>query len=142
MARKFQLTGASVILYKNGKILLQQRRDNLCWGYHGGGVEPGERVEDAAKRELFEETGLVANSLKLYGVFSGPNHHHVYPDGNEADIIDIVYTCDEFSGEESGQESEVNDLRWFDFDSIPTNLSPVIKDALLQFIKEMKDTGL
>lgn len=139
MGRKFQLTGASIILYKDKKILLQQRKDNLCWGYHGGAVEPGERVEDAAKRELFEETGLTANSIKLYGVFSGPGHHHIYPDGNEADVIDIVYTCNDFSGKELAQESEVNDLQWFDFEKIPDNLSPLIKDTLLKFIEEQKN---
>jgi ADP-ribose pyrophosphatase YjhB (NUDIX family) len=32
---------------------------------HGGGVEIGESVEEAAKRELFEETGLIANNLEI-----------------------------------------------------------------------------
>jgi len=59
--KPFHLFGASVIIHKNGKILLQQRRDNKCWGYHGGRVELGEVVEEAVKRELFEETGLTAN---------------------------------------------------------------------------------
>lgn len=63
--------GASVIIEnKEGKILLQKRKDNHCWGYAGGSVELNENVEDAAKRELFEETGLTANSLELFGVFS------------------------------------------------------------------------
>jgi len=63
------LFGASVIVYRNDKILLQQRQDNKCWGYHGGRVEIGEIVEDAAKRELLEETGLIANTLELFGIF-------------------------------------------------------------------------
>ncbi len=138
MGKKFQLTGASVIIYKNGKVLLQQRKDNLCWGYHGGRVELGEKVEDAAMRELFEETGITANSLKLYGVFSGEEHHYVYPDGNEVDIIDIVYVCDDFKGNEIAQISEVNDLKWFDIDDIPLNLSPPIKSTLLKFVEEKK----
>ena len=136
MGNRFQLTGASVILYRDGKILLQQRKDNGCWGYHGGRVELGEAVEDAAKRELLEETGLVADSLRLYGVFSGKEQHHVYPDGNEAEIIDIVYLCDSFHGTPAAQESEVKDLRWFEFDRIPENLSPPIRTALLKFLSE------
>lgn len=55
MGKKFQLCGASVILYKDNKVLLQQIKDNKCWGYHGGAVEMGEKVEDATKRELLEE---------------------------------------------------------------------------------------
>jgi len=97
MGKQFQLCGASVIIYKRNEVLLQKRKDNGCWGYHGGAVEMGEKVEDAAMRELYEETGLIANDLVLYGVFSGPEQYHIYPDGNEAHIIDIVYLCDDFS---------------------------------------------
>lgn len=137
MGNKSQLTGASVIIYKDNKVLLQQRSDNKCWGYHGGRIEMGEVVEDAAKREVFEETGLIIHSMQLFGVFSGPDLHHIYPDGNEVDIIDIVFICDEFSGELKRQESEVDDLRWFAIDDLPDNLSPPIRRALLQFIKTL-----
>lgn len=133
MGKKFQLCGASVIVYKDNKVLLQQRKDNKCWAYHGGHVEMGENVEDAAKRELLEETGLIANKLDLYGVFSGSEHYHVYPDGNEAYIIDIVYLCNDFTGVIRRQESEVLELKWFDFDKLPEMLSPVIKSVLIKF---------
>lgn len=139
MARKFQLCGASIIIYKNNQVLLQRRADNDCWAYHGGAVEMGEKVEDAARRELFEETGLVAKDINLYGVFSGSELHHIYPDGNEAFIIDIVYTCKDYSGDLLKQESEVSDLKWFDMDDIPEKLSPPVKLILEQFCKEKCD---
>ena len=64
--------GASVIVEdQQGRVLLQKRTDNHCWGYPGGSTELDERVEDAAARELREETGLVAGKLELFGVFSG-----------------------------------------------------------------------
>lgn len=103
-------------------------------GYHGGQVELGEIVEEAAKREVLEETGLTVHSLKLFGVYSGPDLYHVYPDGNEAYIIDIVYSSDDFSGVIKRQESEVNDLRWFSMAELPENLSPPIRRALHDFI--------
>lgn len=133
MSMKFQLCGASVIIFKDKRILLQQRMDNKCWGYHGGCVELGENVEDAAKRELFEETHLIANKLELYGVFSGPEQYHVYPDGNEAFIIDIVYLCDNFSGELHKQDGELAELEWFDMNALPEKLSPPIKSTLIKF---------
>ncbi len=141
MGRKFQLCGASVIVYQGNKVLLQQRRDNQCWGYHGGGVEMGENVEAAAKRELLEETGLTANSLQLYGVFSGPEQYHVYSDGNEAYIIDIVYLCDDYTGTPRAQASELLDLRWFDMDSLPDKLSPPVRTALTRFCREHLQAG-
>ena len=55
--------GAGIIVEDDkGRVLLQLRADNHCWGYCGGSIEPDEKVEDAAKRELFEETGLIAES--------------------------------------------------------------------------------
>ena len=58
--------GASVIVVdEHGRILLQLRSDNHCWGYAGGSVELDEVVEDAAKRELLEETGLVADKIEI-----------------------------------------------------------------------------
>lgn len=136
MGKELQLCGASVIVYKDNKVLLQQRKDNKCWAYHGGSVEMGEKVEDAARRELLEETGLIANRLDLYGVFSGSEQYHVYPDGNEAYIIDIVYLCNDFTGDIRGQESEVLELKWFDFNKLPERLSPPIKSVLIKFCNE------
>jgi 8-oxo-dGTP pyrophosphatase MutT (NUDIX family) len=56
--------GAGVIvLNQDGHILLQRRTDTLDWGTIGGSLEPGESLEEAAERELFEEAGLKANQL-------------------------------------------------------------------------------
>ena len=49
--------GAGVIVYDDGKILLQERKDNGKWALHAGGVEVGEELEETARRELLEETG-------------------------------------------------------------------------------------
>ena len=87
------IVGAGVVIHKDGKLLLQQRKDSGCWALHGGAVELGEVVEDAAKRELFEETGLVAHSLELIGVFSGKELFYTYPNGDMVAIISISYLC-------------------------------------------------
>ena len=129
--------GASVIVEnEQGEILLQLRADNNCWGYAGGSVELDECVEDAAKRELMEETGLLAHELKLFGVFSGKDLHYTYPNGDEVSNIDIVYICNSYSGELKKDLSEVKALRFFALSDLPENISPPIKKPLREYIKK------
>ena len=119
--------GASVIVEdEQGRVLLQKRTDNHCWGYPGGSTELDERVEDAASRELLEETGLTANQLELFGVFSGPELHYVYPNGDEVSNIDVVFLCKDYTGTLNCQQEESEELRFFEPGQLPENLSPPI----------------
>ena len=128
--------GASVIVEdKQGRILLQLRHDNHCWGYAGGSVELDEVVEDAAKRELYEETGLVANKLELFGVFSGKDTHYVYPNGDEVSNVDIVYICKDYSGDLKCQDDEVDELKFFETEDVPENISPPIRFPLHKYLE-------
>ena len=129
--------GASVIVEnEKGELLLQLRTDNGCWAYSGGSVEPDEEVMEAARRELFEETGLEALSLSLYGVFSGADMHYVYPNGDEVSNIDIVYVCKSYRGTLSPQADEVKELRFFPPEALLENLSPPNARALRQYASE------
>ena len=117
--------GASVIVEdEQGRVLLQKRTDNHCWGYPGGSTELDERVEDAAARELFEETGLVAERLELFGVFSGKELHYIYPNGDEVSNVDIVFLCTAYSGELRRDKAETEGLCFFEPGKPPENLSP------------------
>ncbi|MGN0637510.1 MAG: NUDIX hydrolase [Huintestinicola sp.] len=131
-----QHTAASVIVEnEKGEILLQKRTDNGTWSYCGGAVELFERVEDAAARELLEETGLKALSLELFGIFSGEEQHYIYPNGDEVSTIDIVYICKSFSGELKCQPEEVLELRFFGIDEIPENISPPTCEPLRKYME-------
>ena len=129
--------GASVIVVDSeNRILLQLRSDNHCWGYAGGSVELDEVVEEAAKRELLEETGLIAEELELFGVFSGKDTHYTYPNGDEVSNVDIVYVCKRYSGALNCQDGEVEELKFFRVDEIPQNISKPIRVALNKWIEQ------
>ena len=129
--------GASVIVEDDqGRILLQLRSDNHCWGYAGGSVELDEEVEAAARRELLEETGLLAHKMELFGVFSGKDTHYIYPNGDEVSCVDIVYVCRQYHGILSCQKGEVDALQFFPLDRIPENISPPICRPLHKWVEQ------
>jgi len=127
--------GASVIVENSkGEILLQLRKDNNCWAYPGGLVDVNEVVEEAAKRELTEETGIVAHSLQLFGVFSGKELYHIYPNGDEVSIVDVVYVCKNFSGNIKADNIECADAKFFPIDKLPENMSPPVVSAISKYL--------
>lgn len=69
------LTVDCVVLNADGELLLIRRKNPPFQGalaLPGGFVDIGETVEDACRRELFEETGVKAGKLSLIGVYSDP----------------------------------------------------------------------
>jgi 8-oxo-dGTP pyrophosphatase MutT (NUDIX family) len=63
----------SVVLILNNQNELLFATSNGWLGLPGGLMELGESLEDTARREVKEETGLDIGDLKLLGVFSGKN---------------------------------------------------------------------
>ncbi|MBU2662169.1 NUDIX domain-containing protein [Actinoplanes bogorensis] len=102
-----------------GRILLQQRSDDRTWCIPGGAVEPGERLEEAARRELREETGLLAGELTLLMARSGPECLLVYPNGDQCQVISVTYRAESWSGRLDRADPETVDLRFFDLRGLP-----------------------
>lgn len=128
------LTGAGVILEDNlGRILLQRRTDNHCWGIPGGSMELGETFEDTARREVLEETGLIVGELNLFYLNSGPSTHYTYPNGDEVYQACTVFTSSDFSGDITLQEDESEDTEWFYPHQIPDNINPPDRVPLQKF---------
>ena len=120
------------MLDKQNRLLLMRRSDNGCWGFPGGSIEPGELVEIAARREVFEETNLEVGVMSLFGVFSGPELYYKYPNGDEVYNVLIVYLSHDWQGEIK-LNNEHTEWKWLHAHEIPEDINPPIKPVIEQF---------
>jgi len=130
------MVGAAVLIVNHqNELLMLLRTDNSCWGIPGGAMEPGESLEETARRETFEETGLTIQALYLLDVFSGPELFYRYPDGNQVYNVTAVYLALSVSGEMLVGKDAQSRRGYFPLDDLPGNASPPIRPVLARLGK-------
>lgn len=138
--RPILMVGAAVlVLDQQDRLLMMKRSDNGCWGLPGGATEPGEVVEEAARRETLEETNLEIGKMSLFGVFSGPELYYKYPNGDEAYNVSIIYLSRDWRGEVRLNNAHTEWL-WFAANEIPEDVSPPIRPVIEQFKRSVSKT--
>jgi len=124
--KKVANAGIGVMLLKDGKVLLGKRNDDSikadsllhgegAWTCPGGKLDFGEKIVEAAKKELSEETGIKANDLKVISVTNEIVH--------DAHFVTIGFLCKNFDGEPKIMEpEEIEEWRWFPLNGLPKNM--------------------
>lgn len=123
------LTVDCVVVDPARGVLMVRRKNPPFKGQYalpGGFVEIGETVEDAAKRELMEETSIDAKTLSLVGVYSKPDRD---PRGHTCSIAFLVRA--ENQEAKAGDDAEaVAWIKNFDGIEIAFDHRKIITDAL------------
>jgi 8-oxo-dGTP pyrophosphatase MutT (NUDIX family) len=115
--------GACVVAFdREGRALLQRRSDTNTWGFPGGSMELGDSLEDTARRELLEETGLRASNLEFVTMLSGEAFRFTYPNGDEIYNVAAIFVTREPTGE-ARHDHESLELRWFAPHEVPEDLA-------------------
>ena len=104
--------GVGALIFDGTKILLVERgKDPLkgYWSLPGGILETGERLEEAIRREVLEETGLEIEPLSMFEIFE-----RIMPDGDgraEYHYVLIDYLC-RVTGGRLQAASDVSRAAW------------------------------
>ena len=94
-----------------GIVLIERKNPPVGLALPGGFVEVGESVEEAAVREMKEETGLEVKLSKLLGVYSDPNRDPRFH------VVSVVFVGDAEGEPKAG--SDAKRVRVFRLEEIP-----------------------
>lgn len=102
------------MVLRDGKILLGMKKRGFGvgrWNGFGGKIEESETIEQAALRELKEESGITAREMTKGGILE-------FSFENDPKILEVhIFKVTDFIGEPT--ESEEMKPQWFSFDNIP-----------------------
>jgi mutator protein MutT len=132
-SRPLIMVGAGIIILdEQDRILLTQRADNHAWSIPGGSLEPGETLEQAARRETEEEVGLQIGEMEFAGVYSGPELYYQYPNGDQVYNVTVVYESRDVSGS-LRIDAESVQVRYFPLNDLP-EISPPLKPVFEAYL--------
>jgi 8-oxo-dGTP pyrophosphatase MutT (NUDIX family) len=106
-------SAAVVLVDKQNRILFGKHSDRNIWVLPGGLIEPAELPADAALRELWEETGLIAELTGILGVYGGPDLIVEYVNGDRASYVATIFRGHITGGSLRPDGTEILEARYF-----------------------------
>ncbi len=107
-----RLAPAVIVVVQRGREILMARSRHFAPGVYSvlaGFVEPGETLEEAVKREVFEETGIRLKDIRYFASQPWPFPHSLM----------IGFTANYAGGELLINEEEIEDAGWFTAENMP-----------------------
>ena len=120
--------GIGVMIFKNGRVLLGKRKGSHGageWAPPGGHFEYGESLEESARREVREETGLEIESINFLSLYNQKDYMPKH-------VINIGLTAKWKSGEAKVLEPEkCEEWKWCEIDNLPEPLFATVKNYVV-----------
>ena len=114
--------GVGVLVIDKGRVLLGKRKGSHgtgTWSAPGGHLEFGESIEDCARREVLEETGLEIGDIRC-----GPYTNNVFV-AEQKHYLTVFVLAKPLSGELKNMEPEkCEGWAWFEWERLPEPLFP------------------
>lgn len=108
----------AIVGNERGEMLLIQRADSGVWLYPTGWADIGYSASEVAAKEVFEETGIEAEPLRLIAVLDGLRLGFT-----TVPLYSLVFYCRAVGGSLLRHPLETRDVGWFSEDALPTPLA-------------------
>ncbi|QFT89600.1 Diadenosine hexaphosphate hydrolase [Bacillus sp. THAF10] len=136
--RPLLLSGAVVLILNSKNQVLLQQRGNGSWTLPGGLLEVGESLEETARREIKEETGLEIEKLELLDICSGPDYYMKLNNGDEFYSVTAVYLAYQATGSLEIDYSESKDMRYFHLNELPAEMNEANRRYLDTYFRKLE----
>ena len=116
VSKIFVTVDVLVINKKTDEILLIKRLNEPfkdCWALPGGFVDENEDLEQAARRELFEETNIETDEMTQIGTFGKPYRD---PRGH---MISVAYQTNLIESQKVKAKDDAKEVKWFSIKDLP-----------------------
>ena len=126
-------TGASsvgvriLVINSKNEILLVEHTYVDGWHFPGGGVNRNESMHAAAKRELWEESGVIATkTLSIFNIY----HHDIHG------VTDypILFVTSDFQNDPNAVLSpEIKQAKWFSLNALPSTITQSTQNRINEY---------
>lgn len=121
--KKYPKIGVNIFVFNDKNQLLMGKRIGKTgygtWCLPGGHFEWGEYLEDCAKRELEEETGIIGDDLEYLHIVNDPRTN----EKDSTHYVHINFLAKKWRGEPKITEPDkFEDWKWFDLNNLPREI--------------------
>ena len=116
--------GVRIMLIQDGKVLLVRHVYQGGWFMPGGGLKRRETIEEAARRECYEEVGVKMHKLQLFGIFFNFTEW-------KSDHI-ALFLSEDFTMADK-KDSEIAEKKFFALDDLPEALGSGHRRRLAEY---------
>ncbi|MCA0171315.1 NUDIX domain-containing protein [Bacillus sp. RAR_GA_16] len=134
---KVWLAAAGIVEYEGKYLVVMKKYGGLKgkWSFPAGFVDPGETVDEAAVREVYEETGIETKAIGIAGIRSGVINHEI------SDNL-VVFYMQRTGGTEKSETKEIERCEFRTKEELlsdprTSTMIPSFLNGLDQFMTEM-----